>query len=412
LTRSVLFHQYGSELMRINAWTELDFRCDDLKNFLFLFTNMISQRHINVQNELERRFLNGLSCEWDLAWQELNTAYQTELHKPLFSLQDMTGKWGYWSGEKREICLSRYFVTNHSWAAVREVLLHEMAHQFAEEILGATGEPPHGPSFKKACYLLRANPKASGRYRPLDERILDDSSGREDKILIRVKKLMALAQSENQHEAEAAMAKAYQLIKKYNIDLIENERNRDFVSIFVGEPALRHFREHYHLSSLLQDFYFVYGIWVPAYVMDKGKRGSVLEISGTVQNVRIASYVHDFVRHFIDSQWRTYTKDKRLNRYRKTDFAMGIIGGFRSKLELQTEKEIKGTFEIVKTDDPQLKKYTAYKYPRASSVRGKALKNDENILIDGIRIGTELVISKGIEEKARKRKLLLRIKNS
>ena len=105
--------------------------------------------------------------------------------------------------------LSRNVVLNHSWDAVREILLHEMAHQFAEQVLGASNEPPHGPKFKRGCYLLRANPSASGNYRPLDELIFDDSTGPEDKIMVRVKKLMALARSKNQHGAEAAMAKAH-----------------------------------------------------------------------------------------------------------------------------------------------------------------------------------------------------------
>ena len=113
--------------------------------------------------------------------------------------------------------------------------------------------------------------------------------------MLRIKKLMALAQSQNQHEAEAAMAKAHQLIGKYNVDLLTHEENRDFVSVFVGKPALRHFREEYALARLLTDFYFVFGIWMPAYVVDKGKMGSVLEISGTVQNTKIAHYVYDFV---------------------------------------------------------------------------------------------------------------------
>ncbi len=65
----------------------------------------------------------------------------------------------------------------------------------------------------------------------------------------------------------------------------------------------------------------------------KGKMGRVLEISGVVQNLKIAEYVHDFIGQFIDAQWRKYNQGKRLNRYRKTDFAVGIIEGFRDKLE-------------------------------------------------------------------------------
>ena len=83
------------------------------------------------------------------------------------------------------------------------------------------------------------------------------------------------------------------------------------------------------------------GIWVSAYVRQRGKMGRVLEISGTIPNIKMASYVHDFVRHFIHSQWAAYNRDRRLNRHRQTDFAVGIIEGFRSKLEGQKKEKEK-----------------------------------------------------------------------
>ena len=195
--------------------------------------NSQRQKEISIQEEMERHILHGLSCEWDEARCQLSPKHQERFRKPFFSLGDMKRKWGYWHSEKREICLNRNLVLEHSWASVREVLLHELAHQFAEEVLRADGEPPHGPTFERACYLLRANPRASGNYRALDERILQGSASPEDKFLVRVKKLMALAQSKNQHEAEAAMAKAHELIKRYNVDLLGRDESRYFVSLAV-----------------------------------------------------------------------------------------------------------------------------------------------------------------------------------
>ncbi len=361
-----------------------------------------------IQEELERRILHGLACEWESARWILNSSNREKLRRPLFSIREMNSKWGYWSEEKNEICLSRNLVLNHSWDAVREILLHEMAHQFAVQVLGAGSKPPHGQKFKRACYLLRANPSASGNYRPLDEVVLHESTGPEDKIMVRVKKLMALAQSKNQYEAEAAMAKAHEFIAKYNVDLLARNENRHVASVFVGSPALRHFREDYHLSSLLQDSYFVFGIWVPAYVMEKRKMGNVLEISGTLQNIRIASYVYDFVNHFIDSQWYEYNKEKGLSRYRKTDFAVGILKGFRSKLKLQTEKKkkIESRLALTKTQDSVLQRYMNYKYPRTATVRGKTLRNEKHVLKDGISIGKGLVIYRGITQKGINGRLL------
>jgi len=372
---------------------------------------MVSERRktTNIQEALERRILHGLAWEWKTALWVLKPSHQRLMRLPLFSLREMTKRLGSWSRERREICLSRNLVLNHPWDAVREVLLHEMAHQFAEEALGACKEPPHGPKFLRACHLLRANPRASGTYRPLDERLSRESPSPEDKIMVRVKKLMALAESKNQHEAELAMAKAHELIGKYNLELLAHSEDRHFASLFVGKPALRRFREDYHLARLLQDFYFVYGLWVPAYVLEKGKMGRVLEISGTPQNTKIASYIHDFVQYYVDCQWETYNEDKALNRYRKTDFAVGIIEGFRSKLKQQVKgkKQVIEERGLIKLEDPLLLAYAAHRYPYTTSFKRGGGSQDDGILRDGMKVGKNMVISKGITEKAGSERLLL-----
>jgi len=360
------------------------------------------------QAALEHRILQGLSLEWETALWVLDEENRQRMRPPLFRLRDYKRTWGTWSGERREISLSRDLVLHHSWDAVLEVLLHEMAHQFAEEALGAQQEPSHGPAFRRACHLLRANPKASGKYMPLDDRMACDPPGPEDKTVRRVRKLMALAESPNRHEAEVSMAKAHELIAKHNLHLLERDERRDFTSVFVGTPALRHPREEYALANLLQEFYFVQGIWVPAYVLEKGKMGRVLEISGADQNVKLASYVYDFVRRFIDRQWKEYNTHKGLNRRRKTDYAVGIIEGFRSKLALQDSKKKRGGKRaLIKLGDPLLEKYVAYRYPRTVSEKRVVSGKDEKVASDGREAGKKLVIHKGITEKERNRRRLI-----
>ncbi|MBI5967348.1 MAG: DUF2786 domain-containing protein [Deltaproteobacteria bacterium] len=373
------------------------------------------QGKILSHEELERRILHGLSCEWEKALWILSSDHRKMMRPPLFNIRDMPDRWGYWSSGKREISLSRDLVLNHSWDSGCEVLLHEVAHQFTSEVLAAHHEPPHGPQFQKACYLLRANPKASGKYHPLDkrvseERIFNGSASLEDKILGRVRKLFALAESQYHHEADAAMSKAHALISKYNLDLLAKAENRDFTSIFVGRPALRHPSEAYALAHLLQDFYFVKGIWVSAYVPEKEKMGRVLEISGTIPNIKMASYVHDFGRRFIQSQWAEYNKNKKLNRWRQTDFAVGIIEGFRSKLEAQRREKEKGQSPqaLMKIEDPLLKKYIAYKYPHTVRISRGVSSRDEKVWKEGKRVGKKLVICKGIEDREGNRGLLLK----
>ncbi len=331
------------------------------------------------------------------------------MRKPLFSLRDMKNRWGTWTRDRREISLSRALVLHHSWDSVREVLLHETAHQLADEVLGGAREPPHGPAFRKACSMLRANPAAAGSRVPLDERVGSETGAAGDGTLSRVKKLMALAGSPNRHEAEAAMAKAHELMGKNHLALLEREEPPAFTSLFVGKPALRQTREAYSLALLLQDFYFVQGIWVPAFVLEKGRMGRVLEISGTLQNVRVASYVYDFVRNFVEARWTVYNRDRGLNRYRKTDYTLGVLEGFRRKME-STDPSSRGIGEpveaLVRVHDHRLEKFVAHRYPRVTSRTVPCGADDPGVREDGEREGRNLVIHKGIHtSRSRGRRL-------
>lgn len=356
---------------------------------------------IEAQQDLEHGILHGIACEWETAWRALDSAKQPLIRRPIFAIKDLKNQWGNWSSQKREIALSRQLVLNYPWDSVRDVLLHEVAHQIAHELFGASAQTPHGTAFHQACELLRIHPAASADYRPLHERLLHAHSSVYDRRLLRIKKLLALAESQNRFEAEAAMTKAHELIARHNIELYHAEDRRQFLSIFLGSPALRHPREDYHLANLLQDFYFVCGIWVPAYVMEKHKMGRVLEISGTAQNLQMADYVHDFIRTFIGAQWRTYNRNKGLNRFRKTDFAVGIIEGFRDKLEsnIKRTKAPQNTLALIQKKDPQLKKYYRFRYPHTASIQKAASRQDARILKDGKKVGQKLIIARGVCER-------------
>jgi hypothetical protein len=355
-----------------------------------------------IREELERRILKGLSCEWRAALRQLPSLHRERMKIPFFSLRDLKSNWGYWAGERREICLDRQFVLCYPWDAVRETLIHEMAHQLAEEVLGAAkGEAPHGRLFKEACTFFRADPRAAAGYAPLSDRGKCPYPSDRDRILLRVQKLLALAASQNRHEAESAMLKAHELIAKHNLSLLESCGNRAYISRFVGKPALRHPREMYTLARLIQDFYFVEGIWVPAYVLEKEKMGRVLEIAGTRENVELAGYVHDFLHRFIRNQWIDFSSGKKLGVNRRSDFAAGVLEGFRAKLESGNARTtIEKSSELILRKDSGLKAYISFRYPSLASIRRGGAFRDETIVDAGKELGKKLIISKGLPQAA------------
>lgn len=353
-----------------------------------------------VQETLEHRILRGLSCEWDVAVRMLDEPHGSRMRKPLFALGDFRNRLGQWSPEKREITLSRNFVLNHSWNDIREVLRHEMAHQFVTDISVGATEPAHGPRFQAACRVLTANPGATAAYTPLSCQISQASESGNDRLRLRIQKLMALAQSSNRHEAEAAMIKAHALTAKYEVAQMAHQTQRDYFSIFLGKPSLRHRGEDYALAHLLMDHYFVKGIWVSAYVLEKAKMGRVLEISGTARNLQMAAYVFDLIRRFIEIEWGRYNGDGKLNRSRKSDFATGILAGFRMKLEQKTAdgKKSMEAKALVPVSDIQLHRYVSLRYPRLETVRRRGRRFHPQVMSDGTEVGKNLVIRKGISQ--------------
>ena len=355
-----------------------------------------------VQAAFERQVLRGLIAEWEQARGMLTQKLRASLRRPLFAIRDMPVRLGSWSLLKREITLSRALVSRHRWDDIRDVLLHEMAHQLAHEGFMAARERDHGRHFQQACRLLGADPSASGSLRSLRDRLRDgEAIDDRDRMVLRIRKLMALAESSNPHEAHAAMRKAHQLIARHQVDLIRSGIDQDYASLFVGTPRLRHFRETYQLAHLLQDFYFVQGVWVQAWVLEKARMGRVLEISGTRKNILIAEYVHDSVHRYIDSAWENYRAGKALNRYRKTDFAVGIIEGFRSTL-LQAVSDgppTAGNNLPAPIEDRGLTRYLKGRYPRLRSYSKRGSAHDSRILAAGVKQGRKLVIAKGITLK-------------
>jgi len=351
--------------------------------------------------ERERSILHGLACEWEAARRLLDPDYARRLRRPLFALTDGRSRWGSWSADRREICLSRHLVFHHAWDAVREVLFHEMAHQLADEVCGAGGETAHGPLFHAACAKLGANPRASGSFPLLNERLDHAAAAAPDRQLERIRKLLALAGSANRHEAEAAMLKAHELIARHNAGLVARAEPRELMSVFVGRPALRHSRVYYRLAALLSDFYFVLPIWVPAYVMERTRMGRVLEISGTPRNIRTAAYVHAFMQRVIGEEWHCFARGNAGRPGRASDFGVGVIEGFRARLESgRSHRPPAGcaSAALVPLKDPLLESYFKRRYPHTASIKRTAARVDRRTLNAGRAVGGRLVLSQPVAE--------------
>jgi hypothetical protein len=346
----------------------------------------ISGRKLSA--ELEAALLRELQA----SYQDLNAGYfRRKLRLPNFRLSDNLRRLGQWDPARRSIEVSRPLLMQEPWGVVLEVLKHEMAHQYVHEVLGRSTEPAHGPAFRELCERLGIDGRASGLPKGGDG--APERRGHL-KILERISQLLALAKSTNVHEAEAAMSLAQKLMLKYNIDEAALGSKRGYSFRHLGTPSGRISESGRLLSIILGEHFFVEVIWVPVYRPLEGKRGQVLEICGTLENLEMAAYVHAFLTDAAERLWLEHQRSSgiRGNRERRTYLA-GVMEGFRDKLQAEARKEREQG--LVWVGDADLSAYYRKRHPHIRHTR--AMGNERTAAHGaGRSAGRRLVLHRGI----------------
>jgi hypothetical protein len=280
-------------------------------------------------------------------------------------------------------------VLEQPWGVVREVCKHEMAHQFVDEVLGVRDQSAHGPAFENLCRQHGFDAAATG-LPELAEGTAGLGGG--SPILRRISRLLALADSPNAHEAEAAMRAAQRLMLKHNIDVAGAAAREGFTFRQVGTPSGRVSGAEHVLAGILARHFFVEAIWVPSYLPREGRQGRVLELCGTASNLDVAAYVHGFLLETGERLWRHHRAQRELdgNRERRR-FLLGMMMGFDDKLgAAAAENRREG---LIWVGDPALSNYLGRRYPRRTGGPGIGVRATESYE-DGRRAGRTIVLTK------------------
>lgn len=308
--------------------------------------------------DLERALLRQLA----LRYTEINDdRFRGRLKRPLLAFSNATSHLGRWISATRTIELARPFISKRPWLEITSVLEHEMAHQFVDEVLGIRDESAHGETFRKVCAERGIDARAAGAPVPSSEG--DTAAAR---TLDRIRKLLALAASSNQHEAEIAMRRAHELMLRHNIEHVAYDSGYEVRHL--GDALKRGNRVETEVMLLLDDYFFVKVIRVPVYIPSAGKTGNVYEIAGTRANVEMAEHVYHFMLATADRLWLANRGDARVRNGRdRLAYQAGVVRGFRDKLGAE-RTELRGT-GLVWLGDGNLEQFYRARHPRITTRR-------------------------------------------
>lgn len=316
--------------------------------------------------------------------------FRFALRPPVFELTRASGFFGRWVSETRTLQLDRKLLVDHSWGTLVEVLKHEMAHQYVDEVLGNPDGRPHGETFQQVCTERGIDFAASGVPAASGDAFVAS------KTIERIAKLLALAESPNLNEAQAAMTAARRLMLKHNIAQATASTAGRYAFRHIGRPTGRRSAAERVLGLILTEHFFVEVIWVPVWRPLEGKRGNVLEACGTLENLEIAAYVYDFLVHTAERLWREHKRAQGIRKdTERQSFLYGVMRGFRTKLE--AEARAARAEGLVWVGDADLQRYyrTRHPYTRTTHVRPTSQGSAYRA---GHAAGQKIVLHRGVRQ--------------
>ncbi len=349
---------------------------------------------VETDNILKTAWIRQLKADWKTANYHF---FKDAMRLPSLELSCSEEALGRWKGGcHRLLSVSLVLINNYKWEYVQEVLYHEMVHQYVEEVLGNLDSLPHGEVFKRICQENGIDPTATGDIQSWVEKRNKSSfvSSENHKILNKVHKLLALAQSANEHEAQNAMAKAHEFLLKHNLSLLDVQVKLNYIFKQIGEVGRRNPIKSI-ISSIICKFFFVEAIWTFGYDQHKNRSGQVLEIYGTPENIEMAEYVYGYLQNISELMWVAHKRRENINgnKHRRA-FIYGLLDGFYNKLDSRVvENQSK---KLIWKGDPRLKEFYRRRNPRRARSTSRYSHSCQDAYDSGKKQGKSLVIHKGI----------------
>lgn len=162
-----------------------------------------------------------------------------------------------------------------------------------------------------------------------------------EKSIDKIRKLLALASSPNEHEAQSALLKAQELLAKHNLSMsdIGNIEQEEEVVEFTIDAPFSKMKWRYLLASVIADNFRCY-CWG---VKDRASNGYCKKVTflGKESDVEVCKTMYTYARKFIESNIRRMQRELNSQGYNSKGVASSYGIGFCRGLEKQFEEQLK-----------------------------------------------------------------------
>lgn len=296
-------------------------------------------------------------------------------------------RWGYFEPHFFQIGINARLVGTIHDSVLRDLLRHELAH-YLVRVFHGPHVSAHGNEFRALCTRFGWNEEVAAASGDLPS-IEKSGDLKSHAVIEKVKKLLALASSTNEHEAELATIKANQLILRYHLDRAKIKTQRELCVVTIMEASKK--------NTLMVAIYEILTHFLVRPMLYYGQGLVRLEAVGPREQTELAIYIGDFLKLELDRLWKTNAKQHSLKGLRaKNSFVMGVAKGFSEKLhnarESHSEKE---SFALIKIESEILTLMGEFMGGMSQSFSGQMI--DNQAMETGRREGRNLSIRPAVK---------------
>lgn len=353
------------------------------------------------RDKLIRAWLRELNKEY----QRICYTYGVELAIPIIRVAELRSAWGLWQHHPRMITIAWRLITDYPWNTVIEIMKHEMAHQMVTEI--HRDDEHHGPEFKRCCRKLGMAAWAMKAEVELGDQVYasetDASDARSNPVVRKVRKLLALSNSSEKHEATLAMQRVKEICARHNLKSVRKEDD-EYVMEVVNSKKKRLSHEQLAICGILTSYFPVNVICSSLYDARENTTHRTLELFGRSADVKIAEYVYHYLLNQLDLLWQKESLSLPLNerRAQKGSFNRGVLWGFGQKLGRENSAaQTKVTKSLVVALQDRAVEFSRTRCPRVRHTHVGSARHSHPSYTRGVQAGHKLELRKGMEKSSK-----------
>jgi len=237
-------------------------------------------------------------------------------------------------------------------------------------------------------------------------------------IIEKIKKLLALANSSNEHEAKLAASMATEILTKHNLTRQQVDKSsRRYIHYGRDTGKYRRSAEGKFIFSLLRNYFFVEVIQQRIPVAGRIHRRLAWMFLGEPHNVEIAIYIYDFLERSFIELFKEYRKKTGSGVKARNSYYYGLYCGLADQLKAARHKA-ESSAGLVVVKDGEISKYAKdlFSNLKAGAKTEKMDLHDKEALMSGILDGKNIKIARGLgssnEEKPEIGKVPLKLRGS